>query len=81
MFKVFFIIVPNSTFFLFLFFFFWLHQLAGWNLVPKPGIKPESLAVEVKNPNHWTTREFPTLRSFKSFKAVLKQYGKKYLER
>ena len=28
-------------------------------LVPRPGIKPGTLAMEVRSPNHWTTREFP----------------------
>ena len=30
-------------------------------LVPPPGIEPVPPAVEVRSPNHWTTREFPTL--------------------
>ena len=28
-------------------------------LVPRPGIKPVPLAVEVWSLNHWTAREFP----------------------
>lgn len=29
------------------------------DLSPQPGIKPIPLAVEVKSPKHWATREFP----------------------
>ena len=32
-------------------------------LVPWPRIKPVSLAVEARGPNHWTTRKFPLLFS------------------
>ena len=32
------------------------------NLAPHPGIEPGAPAVEVGNPNHWTTREFPELK-------------------
>ena len=41
----------------FLSFFFFGH-VACW-LVPQPGIKPVSSAVESWSPNHWTSREFP----------------------
>ena len=30
-------------------------------LVPQPGIKSVSPAVEARSPNHWTTREFPVI--------------------
>ena len=39
--------------------FFWLHPVARGILVPRPGIEPRPLAVKVRNPNHWTAREFP----------------------
>ena len=32
---------------------------ACWILVPQPGIKPMSLALEAQSVNHWTTREVP----------------------
>ena len=35
-------------------------------LVPRPGIKPGSPAVEVWSPNYWTTREFPEPFVFKN---------------
>ena len=28
-------------------------------LVPRPGIEPGPLAVKVRSPDHWTSREFP----------------------
>ena len=34
-------------------------------LVPWPGIKPMSTAVEARNLNHWTAREVPNLSLFK----------------
>ena len=43
------------------FFFFWPHLTACGILVPRPGIEPVPPAVEVWNPKHWTTREFPQL--------------------
>ena len=33
-----------------------------WGLVPWPGIEPQSLALGVWNPNHWTTREVPDIQ-------------------
>ena len=33
-------------------------------LVPQPGMEPVPPAVEARSPNHWTTREFPTLLVF-----------------
>ena len=48
--------------FCFLFFFlqgFWPHRMACRILVPQPGIEPMPPAVEVRSPNHRTTREFP----------------------
>ena len=50
--------------FLFLWVFFRLCLAACRVLVPWPGIKPVSLAVEVWSPNHWTTREFPVVLFF-----------------
>ena len=45
-------------FLLFFFFFFFLLYLAAFGiLVPQVGLKPVSLAVEARSPNHWTTRE------------------------
>ena len=38
------------------FFFFWLCHMACGILVPGPGNKHMPPAVEVQNPNHWTTR-------------------------
>ena len=48
----------------FLFFFFWSHHAACWILVPQPGDEPVPPAVEVRSPNHWTTREFPNFSFF-----------------
>ena len=46
-------------FFLILFYFFWLHHVAWGILVPWPGIEPLPPALEVRSPNHRTTREVP----------------------
>ena len=43
-----------------LFFFFLPHREACGFLLPCPGIKPMSPAVEAWSPNHWTAREVPT---------------------
>ena len=40
-------------------------------LVPLPGIKPASPALEVQSLNHWTTREIPDLHSFLDPSAML----------
>ena len=37
-------------------FFFWPCSLL---VIPQPGIKPVSSAVQSWSPNHWTSREFP----------------------
>ena len=47
----------------FLFFFFWPHCVACGILVPRPGIKPTSPAVEAWSLNHWTAREILHLDS------------------
>ena len=36
-----------------------IFHVAGGILVPRPGIKPMSPALEAQSPNHWTTREVP----------------------
>ena len=41
------------------FFFFWRCHTSCGILVPRPGIKPASTAVETQNLNLWTTREVP----------------------
>ena len=38
-------------------------------LVPWPNIEPMAHAVEVWHPNHWTTREFPTLLIFWTYRG------------
>ena len=48
-------------------FFFWPYRVSCVMLVPQPGIKPRPLAVEARNPNHWTTRKF-CIASFKKEK-------------
>ena len=54
-----------SFLFVFLFLFVWvffrLCLAACRILVPWPGIKPVSPALEVWSPNHWITREFPVV--------------------
>ena len=41
-----------------LFYFIFLpHHVACGTLVPHPGIKPATPALEARSPNHWTTRE------------------------
>ena len=48
--------------FLFWVFVFFLPQcVASGILASKPGIEPGSSTIRVWIPNHWTTREFPTL--------------------
>ena len=39
------------------FFFFWPCNMACGILVPLPGIKPATFALEVQSLNHWTARE------------------------
>ena len=41
--------------------YFWPRCTACGVLVPWPGIEPVPPAVEVRNPNHWTAREFPVI--------------------
>ena len=41
------------------FFFFWPRHTACGILVPRPGMEPETPAVEAWSPNHWTSREVP----------------------
>ena len=56
-----------ALFFKFLFnfsFFFWPHHMVGGILVPWPGIELVPPAVEAQSPNHWTTREFPSIFIF-----------------
>ena len=50
----------------FCFVFFWPLRAACGILVPQPGIEPGPLAVKVRSPNHWTTREFPERWCFRS---------------
>ena len=45
-----------------LFLFFWPHHVACGILVPRPGIEPGPSSVKAQNPNHWTTREFPSFK-------------------
>ena len=48
----------------FLSFFFWLHRVACWILVPRPGIEPTSSALKVWSLHHWTAREVPLMSFF-----------------
>ena len=50
---------PTSLTILFLWRGGWPHHMARGVLVPWPEIEPRPLAVKVRSPNHWTTREFP----------------------
>ena len=43
---------------------FWLHNVACGILVPQPGIKPVTPAVEAQILNHWTTREISQMSFF-----------------
>ena len=48
-------------------FFFFLAMLRGLkHLSSQLGMQPGTPSVEVRSPNHWTTREFPTWRCFKN---------------
>ena len=42
-----------------LLFYFWLHHTTCGILIPQPGIKPVSPALEAQSPNHWTAKEVP----------------------
>jgi len=42
--------------------YFWLCHIACGTLVPWPGIKPVSPAVEMCSPNHWTVKEFSQIK-------------------
>ena len=44
--------------FVFFFFSLWPRHTACGILVPRPGIKPVTPAVDMWSPNHWTAREF-----------------------
>ena len=46
------------------FFFFLLRHMVCGILVPRPGIKPTSPAVEEQSPNYWTVREVPVSGDF-----------------
>ena len=48
-----------STFLISFFFFLRLKCEAWGILIPWLGVKPVSPAMEVQNPNNWTSREFP----------------------
>ena len=45
---------------------FWRHHVAYRILVPRQGIETVPPALEVKNLNHWTTREVP--KCFSNYK-------------
>lgn len=51
-------------------FFFWLHCKTCEILVPQPGIEPGP-AVRARNPNYWTAREVPWLRTFQALPLVV----------
>ena len=55
-------IVPSLSFFQLS--LFWLCSVACRILVPQPGIKPVTPAVEAKSLNHWTAREVPSYIPF-----------------
>ena len=55
--KVFYMILQGFFSFTFFFKFFWPQHAACRILVPQPGIKPESPAVQAWRLNHWTPRE------------------------
>ena len=40
-----------------------------WDLVPQPGIKPASPALEAWSLNHWTTREVPKFQHILTIKS------------
>ena len=46
---------------IFLFFFFWPCHVTCGIVVPRSGIEPMPLALEVLSLNHWTAREVPTI--------------------
>ena len=54
-------VVFYSFFFFQVDLFVWPHCTACGILLPRPGIKPVSPAVEAQHPNHWTAREVPVL--------------------
>ena len=45
--------------FIFIYLFIWPHRASRGILVPRPGIEPTPLALEVRRLNHWTVREVP----------------------
>ena len=49
---------------------FWLCCAACRLLVPIPGTEAEPLAVKVQSPNHWTTREFPSIFILKTLQIT-----------
>ena len=57
------------------FFFFFFFCCSLWCLVgilvPWPGIEPATSAVRAWSPNHWTSREFPSLSILKQRKNAL----------
>ena len=57
-------------------FFSLLHHLARRILVPQPGIKPEPLALEAPNLNHWTAREVPQMTKTFKFQGRFPRRGR-----
>ena len=52
-----------------LFFPLWLHNAACGILVPQPGMKPVTLAMEAWHLNHWPTQEKTGFVTFKDHRA------------
>ena len=58
---------PERLCLVFFFLYFFGHRCKECRIAaPGQGIKPMPLAVEVRSPNHWTTREVPVPRCFQS---------------
>ena len=55
------ILLSQLNFNILFYLFIWPYHAACGILVPQPGIEPGPLTVKTRSPNHWTTREFPSI--------------------
>ena len=61
-------------------FFFFSFWIACRVLVPQPGIEPTPLAVEVKNLNHWTSREVPNSILIQEFLPLIQSLFSHFID-
>ena len=72
--------IQTTGFFVCFFCFVWLRCTACGILVPRTRMEPKAWAVKVQSPDHWTTREFPTVFILSSLKIIISQTRKAFLK-